>query len=187
MSDAYDDNFDYSERINKIKSENAKLKEENSILEKMLRKHGVCTVCGEMFEHDVTEPFANCVCFAHRTEWPGDLTPYQELQKEIHELKKLINTPIVDDFLKALPWEAAHQISRWGVEHDSGKTPFDWVFLIGHLATRSAMKFQEGNIEKALHHTITTAAVCLNWHRNISGDNKSMRPGIEPPKNDHAI
>lgn len=102
------------------------------------------------------------------------------------ELERLINTPIVDDFLRALPLEAAHQQERWGVDHDSGKTPFDWVFLIGHLATRAALKLQEGNAEKALHHTITTAAVCLNWHRHMRGELARFRPGHEPADGLHS-
>ena len=97
--------------------------------------------------------------------------------KRIQELETLINTPLVDNFLKALPLEAAHQQERWGTDHDAGKTPFDWVFLIGHLATRAAMKLKEGNREKALHHTITTAAVCLNWHRHMQGELTRFRPG----------
>lgn len=99
--------------------------------------------------------------------------------KRIQELETLINTPLVDNFIKALPLEAAHQQERWGTDHDVGKTQFDWIFLIGHLATRAAMKFTEGNREKALHHTITTAAVCLNWHRHMQGELTRFRPGTD--------
>lgn len=33
---------------------------------------------------------------------------------------------------------------------------------------------------KLLHHIITTAAACQNWHANVSGSNTSMRPGLKP-------
>jgi hypothetical protein len=33
--------------------------------------------------------------------------------------------------------------------------------------------------EKALHHIITTAAACLNWHSAKLGTHNKMRPGID--------
>lgn len=79
--------------------------------------------------------------------------------------------------------EAAHQRQRWGTAKDADKSPADWVFLVGHLATRSMMYLQAGNVDKALHHTITTAAALANWHSNISGADTSMWPSLpgQPP------
>lgn len=95
----------------------------------------------------------------------------------------LLNTPETKDFLQGVALEAAHQRERWGNDHDSGKTPFDWVFLIGHLATRAAMQFVASNLDKALHHAITTAAACANWHAAMQGQ-CNVRPGIGAPKED---
>lgn len=133
-----------------------------------------------MSEQDFTSWFYSQ---PHRRKYSNDSSVYlaakeawDQLQAENSKLKTLINTPVVDDFLAAIPLEAAHQQQRWGVDHDAGKTPFDWVFLIGHLATRAASKMQEGDMDKALHHTITTAAVCLNWHRHMTGELTRFQP-----------
>lgn len=92
-----------------------------------------------------------------------------------------VDTPHTADFMKAVPLEAAHQRSRWGVDHDSGKTPFDWFWLTGYLSQKAAAAAVAGDVEKAKHHTISTAGAMLNWHLNLSRADTRMRPGIEPP------
>lgn len=99
----------------------------------------------------------------------------------LRELDELINTPIVDDFLKAVRLEAAHQCERWGVDNDAGKAPADWFWLLGYLAGKALAAALAGDMQKALHHTISTAAACLNWHAHLTGARSRMRPGIEPP------
>jgi hypothetical protein len=91
-----------------------------------------------------------------------------------------INTPEIHNFMVAIEREALHQRERWNAEHDAGKTDQDWFWLIGYLAGKALHK-----PEKRLHHIITTAAACLNWHAHALGVHKGMRPGIEQPK-DHA-
>jgi hypothetical protein len=89
----------------------------------------------------------------------------------VAELEALINNPHTADFLEAVRLEAAHQRERWGTEHDDGKTDADWFWLVGYLAGKAIHK-----PEKQLHHIITTAAACLNWHMaRTVGTN--MRPG----------
>lgn len=97
---------------------------------------------------------------------------------ELTRIKTLINSPITDDFDMGVPLEAAHQVERWGTAHDSGKEPQDWFWLVGYLAGKCLRAHIDGNAEKALHHTISTAAVLRNWHRAIRGVN-DMRPGID--------
>ncbi|WP_428968241.1 hypothetical protein ACQR50_10315 [Sphingomonas sp. Xoc002] len=92
---------------------------------------------------------------------------------------EIINTPETADFMAGVPLEAAHQRERWGVSHDGGKTPFDWFWLIGYLAQKAASSQVAGDMDKALHHTISTAAALANWHAQISG-RTDMRPGIGP-------
>jgi outer membrane murein-binding lipoprotein Lpp len=101
------------------------------------------------------------------------------LQAEVERLNALINTPHVDDFVEAIRVEAAHQQERWKSDHDAGKSDADWFWLLGYLAGKA---LRPGALEKKLHHVITTAAVCLNWHAHLSGARTGMRPGIEPPK-----
>jgi hypothetical protein len=104
-----------------------------------------------------------------------------ELADEVDRLQSLINSPETTDWMRGVPIEAAHQVERWGNSHDSGKTPWDWFWLIGHLAQKAATAHHAGDAEKAKHHTISTAAAMLNWHRHITGENTSMRPGIAQP------
>jgi hypothetical protein len=91
---------------------------------------------------------------------------------------QVINTPETADFMAGVPLEAAHQRERWGSDHDAGKTPFDWFWLVGYLAQKAASSAVAGDTEKAKHHTISTAAALANWHAALSGADTSMRPGI---------
>lgn len=133
-----------------------------------------------------------------------------ELRAELDRLKHLINTPIIDDFMRALPFEAAHRQEKHGGAHDAGKTPEDWHWLLAYLANKACRYFASAkliqqlldetapglmhpdlachlrkqvtyNSGKGLHHIITTAAACLNWYRHATGDATAMRPGTEAP------
>lgn len=50
----------------------------------LLTKHGICADCGEMYSHDIEEPFAHCGC--HTSEW-YDFTPYMTLQMKLKTLE----------------------------------------------------------------------------------------------------
>jgi hypothetical protein len=105
-----------------------------------------------------------------------------ELRAEIKRLNSLINTPHTHDFIDAVRLEMPHQRERWGAEHDSGKTPADWFWLVGYLAGKALHALTTGNIEKAKHHVITTAAALGNWFLAITGESTEMRPGIDAAK-----
>lgn len=77
------------------------------------------------------------------------------------ERYRSINTPEIGDFLRGVRNEALHQRQRWGSNQDQGKSDNDWFWLINHLAGKAA---QAETPDKRLHHIITTAAACLNWH-----------------------
>jgi hypothetical protein len=104
------------------------------------------------------------------------------LRQRNAELERLINTPETADFLKGVQIEAGHQRERWGSGHDDGKSPLDWFWLIGYLAQKAASAAVAGDVEKAKHHTIWTAAALANWHLRLSGAEMSMRPGIADPE-----
>lgn len=108
----------------------------------------------------------------------GSLGAVRELQAEIDRLNAIINTPQADDFLRAVSTEAEHQRQRWGSDHDTGKMPADWFWLIGYLSGKALHAQVAGNMEKAEHHVITTAAGLANWHRAMLGQT-NMRPGID--------
>lgn len=101
---------------------------------------------------------------------------------EIARLKALFSTPEVEEFDFAVPLEAVHQIERWKAEHDGGKNPEDWFWLVGYLAGKALAALKSGDHEKAKHHCISTAAVFRNWHAHIRTGETTMRPGIEEPK-----
>lgn len=81
---------------------------------------------------------------------------------ELKRLKDLVWTPHTEEFLEAVQIEAAHQRDRWGPKHDQVKTEEDWYWLMGWLVGKAV---RPENQEKRLHHIVTTAAACLNWHR----------------------
>lgn len=100
------------------------------------------------------------------------------LIEEVKRLKSIINTPRTDEYFEAVRNEAAHQIERWGVEHDAGKRPEDWIALLTYLTGKATKAHYDNDLDKLKHHVVTVGAVCLNWLRNINGENTLMRPGI---------
>lgn len=103
-----------------------------------------------------------------------------QARAEVEVIVGHLNTPEVHDFMDGARREAWHQRVRWPSSHDSGKTPADWFWLVGYLAGKALTAHVAGNTEKALHHTISTAAALCNWHAAVLG-RTNMRPGIEPP------
>lgn len=101
----------------------------------------------------------------------------RQLLKRIAELEALLNSAPVADFLESVRVEAAHQVERWKIEHDDGKAPTDWLWLLGYLATKATTSATLGDTKKALHHVVTSAAVLLNWHARLSGHDRGFRPG----------
>lgn len=104
----------------------------------------------------------------------------EQLRAERDALFKRINSPETEDWMAGVPLEAAHQIERHGSEHDAGKTAWDWFWLIGYLSQKAATSQAAGDLYKAKHHTISTAAALLNWHRHLTGETTAMHPGIDP-------
>jgi hypothetical protein len=89
---------------------------------------------------------------------------------EANSLRELLNTPLFDDFTQAVSREAAHQIQRWGRAHDRSKSAENWFWLVGYLAGKALRAAIKGDLEKAKHHTISTAAALMQWHAAISTD-----------------
>lgn len=112
-------------------------------------------------------------------EWDGLAQLDISERKELDRLRILINLPHTEDFMVAVNYEAAHQITRWGAEHDQGKEPQDWFWLLAYLSGKALAAFIKGDKDKGLHHIISSAAALLNWHRNVIGVNSQMRPGVD--------
>lgn len=108
-----------------------------------------------------------------------------KLRVENSRLQGLINSPETNDFIEAIQLEAAHQIERWGSKHDEGKTAEDWLWIVAYLTTKASQASRYNDEEKYKHHIITCAAACLNWHRNVTGNNIEMQPGAPKPQETH--
>lgn len=91
----------------------------------------------------------------------------QELRAENARLKAILDSPLYEPFLEAVEAEAQHQIYHRD-EEDAAKGPEDWFWLIGYLAGKLLRACHDRDKEKAQHHTISSAAVLLNWHRHIT-------------------
>ena len=91
-------------------------------------------------------------------------------RRDLADLSRILDSPQTSDFLAAVPLEGAHQRKRWGERHDNIKEPQDWYWLLGWLAGKAVHAAATGDVEKARHHTISSAAVLLNWHRHLSMD-----------------
>ncbi len=89
-------------------------------------------------------------------------------RQTISDLRALINSPEIKDFIKGVKVEAAYQIDHHGPEHDSLKTAFDWFWVLGYLSQKAADAALRSDIEKAQHHCISSAALLANWHRQLS-------------------
>ena len=84
---------------------------------------------------------------------------------EIARLRGLINNPHIEEFFASVRIEQAHQKERWPNNHDADKDPEDWLWLIGYLTTKATQAARYEDQDKYLHHIITTAAACANWHQ----------------------
>jgi hypothetical protein len=102
-------------------------------------------------------------------------------ERERDAARALLNSPELLSFRDGVVLEAAHQRQRWPAEDDAGKTPADWFWLVGYLAGKALHAHASGNTEKALHHTISSAAALANWHAAILSKT-DMRPGLPKEK-----
>lgn len=130
-----------------------------------------CEICGLISDADVWN-----LDGSHESKRCRDA-----LKAQLNEARaqlSIINTPEIARFLEAVEREAKHQRLRWTAEHDDGKADSDWFWLIGWLAGKAVHATSD---EKRLHHIVTTAAACLNWHSQRIGASSAMRPGIASP------
>ncbi|GEM_PF-3167564 len=108
---------------------------------------------------------------------PGDLM--QRAAAEIAYLRGLINNPHTEEFLSAVQYEAAHQRYRFGEAHDRQKSAENWHWLLGKLAGKCLRAVITGDKEKALHHTVSSAASLANWFQAIKLDTSGCGEGLD--------
>jgi hypothetical protein len=134
----------------------------------------VAALCNERRNSDLRadDPELQCRIDAH----------FAELETELDVVRRRlerIDTPELVNFQQAIVLEAQHQRLRWSSGHDAGKQPEDWFWLLGYLGGKALSSHKAGDNDKALHHTISSAAMLANWHSAILGLT-DMRPGIIP-------
>ena len=88
--------------------------------EQLLIHHGICSNCGELYEHEYKKPFASCKCGT--SEW-YTLTPYMREKKRMlnaqsvkseKSLRQEYKMAIVSGYAahENLCWEDANDISN---------------------------------------------------------------------------
>ena len=92
----------------------------------------------------------------------------------------LLNTPEITNFLEGIRRETAHQKERWGEIYDRKKSAEQWYWLIGYLASKALRAHITGDLKKAKHHTISTAAALANWHDFITHDQSRNGQALDP-------
>ena len=113
------------------------------------------------------------------------LSRAEAMEAERDRLHALINSPQTAEFLPAVAAEKAHQIERWGTAHDRSKSAEHWFWLVGYLAGKALRASISGDRQKALHHTISSAAALANWHDAITTDNSGKGVGQDADLSSH--
>lgn len=108
------------------------------------------------------------------------LAEMEAARQERDRLKSLLDDPEVFNFLVGVQNEAAHQKHTWGEITDREKSAEQWFWRVGYLASRALRAHIEGDILKALHHTISAAAALANWHGFIFQDKSGVGLTSDP-------
>jgi len=94
------------------------------------------------------------------------------VRDELIRLEALINNPATGNFLESVRMETAYQAETWKKD-DARKEPADWFWTLGYLGGKALHAQTHGNITKALHHAVSSAALCSRWHEYLLGE---LRP-----------
>lgn len=121
----------------------------------------------ESFAHAIAE---ERISMTPEREAAGLGQACRDAVKDLRRLSALLHQPHVVDFLAAVELEAAHQRDRWGEAHDRRKGPEEWYWLVGFLGGKALRAHLDGDRDKTLHHTISTAAALAQWHAYASED-----------------
>lgn len=84
------------------------------------------------------------------------------------KLNTLINNPEIENFLKGVQLESAHQTKRWGEIHEENKHPLDYGIVLDMIKGKLANDLWTKDHEKFQHHLIAIASVCYNMHRQVN-------------------
>ena len=107
-------------------------------------------------------------------------TPKTAGSERIKELETLINSPEINDFLKGVKLESAHQTERHNIKLEENKYPHDYALVLDKLKGKQALSIWGKDIEKYKHHLITMAAVCFNTHRQVAKKGTAINNWFNP-------
>jgi hypothetical protein len=92
----------------------------------------------------------------------------ENVQQELLDYARKLNTPEISDFAKGVVLEAAHQREKWD---DETKRDFDWAAVAHWLLAKALINppQNDGTIgEKArLHRLVALGALVANWHAAV--------------------
>lgn len=84
-----------------------------------------------------------------------------------YEHDALVNNPEIEDFVKGVQLEAAHQLERWGIENEEANPPHHFVLVMAKLLGKLSTDIFDRDHEKFKHHCIAIAAEMHNIHRQV--------------------
>jgi len=96
----------------------------------------------------------------------ADAPDVRKVCEALREFDLIASQPITKDFLDGVTAEATFQRAKFAKD-DVSKQPQDWFWLVGYLGGKALRGHLEKDRLKALHHTISVAAACANWHEQI--------------------
>lgn len=67
--------------------------------DELLRKHGICADCGELYSHHIHEPFASCKCGT--SEW-YEPTPHMKLEQQLREAQRELKLSVMSTLERKL-------------------------------------------------------------------------------------
>ena len=139
------------------------------LLERELKKYKRAVINGIVCTCDQGDP--DCIYYAINEHGNTKMAQLERehaaLKIENERLTLIINTPETNSFISAVIKEQEHQKLRWGVEHDKQREDEEWLWVLGYLAGKALRAMRDKDYEKALHHTISSAALCANWHERL--------------------
>ncbi len=97
----------------------------------------------------------------------GEVTQLKAEVTRLANIVAAINSPLTANFIEGVKREAAYQRKLYD-QSDREKLPADWFWTLCFLATKAHEAARRGDKDKALHHTISSAALLLNWHASLT-------------------
>ena len=102
------------------------------------------------------------------------------IEERVKELELLINSPELEDFMKGVRLESAHQTEAQGKDNEELKYPHDYALVLDKLKGKQALAIWDKDTEKYMHHLITMASVCHNAHRQMKKEETLMYKWFNP-------